>query len=473
MVIKGKARGGPVALAAHLERRDTNERVTLLELRGVASRDVLGALREMDCMGSGAASTRTLYHAAINTAPNERLTDEQKQRAADRLEKEMGFEGQPRIIVEHYKRDREHMHVIFLRIDTDRMVAIPDSHNYRKHEIVARDLEREFGHERVQGVHVDRDGKQRPDRTPYHHEMQQAERTGFNPHEAKKYVTKLWNQADSGKAFAAALAGEGWVLAKGDSRDFVLVDPAGETHSLARRIDGAKAADVRQRMSDVDCASLPKVAEAKEMQRRQAEAGRTNEKEKEKEKTKAPHAPDPMILKVAAPAEKSPALPLELAASTKQKGEKKPAPPLETDSKQARPKPAPARPPRASPIKRLYTAAIDKARSLFNKEKEVPEPIVRPAETAERPTPAPHPAKASGKPSPQLTPTQEAMRQPRAEARAADRKTSGAAIERPKESPTHAERDQSRERRHKLSREEIEMMFVRQRRQRERSGPSR
>jgi hypothetical protein len=139
MVIKGKARGGASALAGHLERRDTNEEVRLRELRGVTARDVRGALREMDCMGSGAASVRTLYHAAINTAPGERLTDEQKQLAVDRLEKELGFEGQPRIIVEHLKKDREHLHVVFLRIDTDRMVAIPDSHNYRKHEIVARD----------------------------------------------------------------------------------------------------------------------------------------------------------------------------------------------------------------------------------------------------------------------------------------------------------------------------------------------
>jgi manganese transport protein len=130
-----------------------------------------------------------------------------------------------------------------------------------------RHLEREFGHQHVQGAHIAREGQERPKRTPGHDEMQQAERTGLSPQDAKDQVTRLWNQADSGKAFAAGVAAEGWVLAKGDKRDFVLVDRAGETHSLARRIDGVKAADVRHRMADVDQATLPSVAEAKALQR--------------------------------------------------------------------------------------------------------------------------------------------------------------------------------------------------------------
>ena len=53
-----------------------------------------------------------------------------------------------------------------------------DSHNYRKHELVARELEREFGHDRVQGVHVEREGQERPERTPPKWVMQQGERLG-------------------------------------------------------------------------------------------------------------------------------------------------------------------------------------------------------------------------------------------------------------------------------------------------------
>ena len=153
------------------------------------------------------------------------------------------------------------------RIDLERMAAISDSHNYRKHEQVARDLEREFGHERVQGAHVEREGKPRPERTPSHAEMLQADRTGMSPKQAKEQITELWRGTDSGQAFAAALESTGWVLARGDRRDFVVIDPMGGTHSLARRVDGAKAKDIRERMADIDSARLPSIAEAKQIQR--------------------------------------------------------------------------------------------------------------------------------------------------------------------------------------------------------------
>jgi hypothetical protein len=276
VVTKGGARGGPVALAAHLERTDTNERVTVRELRGVTARNLLDALREMDSMATAAESRRTLYHAQINTAPGEVLTEEQKRRSVERLEKVLGFEGQPRVVVEHVKRRKgqekaeEHMHVVFMRIDLEKMVAISDSHNYRKHEEVSRALEREFGHQRVQGAHVEREGRERPARTPSHSEMQQAGRTGLAPDQAKARVTELWNQSDTGRAFAAALESDGWTLARGDRRDFVIVDRAGETHSLAKRIEGARAAQVRQRMADIDAATLPSAEEARALQRDRA-----------------------------------------------------------------------------------------------------------------------------------------------------------------------------------------------------------
>lgn len=266
MVIKGGARGGPIPLATHLERTDTNERVTVRELRGVTARGLRDALQEMDTMGAAADSRRTLYHANIDTRIGEELTEAQKVIAVQRLAARLGMSDQARAVVEHLKHGREHLHVVFLRIDLDRMAAIPDSHNYRKHEEVARELEREFGHERVQGAHAERGGQKRPARTPSHPEMQQAERTGLTPQEAKARVTELWNRADSGKAFAAALEAEGWVLARGDKRDFVILDRAGETHSLAKRIDGARAAQVRERMADVDAASLPNVQEARALQ---------------------------------------------------------------------------------------------------------------------------------------------------------------------------------------------------------------
>src|SRR5580693_8658569 len=155
-------------------RTDTNERAEVREITGVAAQDLRGALLEMEAVASGTRTTKPFYHASINTRADERLSDEQRAQAIDRLEEKLGLSGQPRIVVVHEKEGREHCHIVWSRIDLDRMAAISDSHNYRKHEIVARELEREFGHERVQGAHVERDGKERPKRTPSQWEMEQA-----------------------------------------------------------------------------------------------------------------------------------------------------------------------------------------------------------------------------------------------------------------------------------------------------------
>ncbi len=267
MVIKGNARGNPADLAKHLQRADTNERVEVKELRGVAALDLADALKEMDAQGAALRTTRTLYHASINTRADEHMTEAQRTRAIDRLEEKLGLTGQPRAVVEHEKEGRAHFHIVWARADLENMRAIRCDHNYRKHEEVARALEKEFGHEHVQGAHVEREGKKRPERTPSHAEMQQAERTGITPQQASAQITALWRSTDSGKAFAAALEQEGWTLARGDKRDLVLVDRDGEVHSLARRIDGAKAKDVRERMADIDAATLPNADQAKEQQR--------------------------------------------------------------------------------------------------------------------------------------------------------------------------------------------------------------
>lgn len=293
MIIKGTSCAGAKRLATHLTRTDTNERAEVKDIRGVVAEDLLGALREMESVAAGARTTKPFYHGSINTRENERLTDEQRMQAIDKLEQALGLTGQARVVVIHEKEGREHCHIVWSRIDLDRMTAISDSHNYRKHEEVARALEKEFGLERVQGVHVERDGKPRPERTPSHREMLQAERTGLDTQQAKELLTGIWNSTKSGKGFQAALEKNGWILARGDRRDFVAIDPGGGVHSVARRIEGAKAADVRERFADIDPRDLQSVAEAKQAQRKRG-GGR------DREGMVAPHRPEPRTKKAKA-----------------------------------------------------------------------------------------------------------------------------------------------------------------------------
>lgn len=266
MIVKGTPASGGERLVDHIERQDTNERVEVKELRGTAAEDFRGALLEMEAVGSGSRTKRPFYHASINSQADERLTDEQRMYAIDRLEKELGLTDQPRAVVVHEKNGREHCHIVWLRVNAETMTAIRADHNFRKHEIVARELEREFGHERVQGAHIERDGKARPERAPSHAEMQQAERTKIKPEMAREQLTALWRGATTGQEFAKALDEAGWKLARGDRRDFVAIDMKGGVHSLSRRIEGVTAKDVRARLADIDLARVPTVIQARAMQ---------------------------------------------------------------------------------------------------------------------------------------------------------------------------------------------------------------
>ncbi len=276
MIIKGQSRAGPAALAAHLGNAEKNERVSLLETRGTVAQDLRGALVEMDAYAAGTRCEKSLYHAAISPEPPHRLTPEQRAEAIDALEDKLGLTDHARVVVMHEKLGREHIHVVWSRIDLDQLKSVSDSHNYRKHEEVARDLERRFGHDRVQGAHAERDGVERPDRTPSRAELRQEERTGIKGKDVKAEVTDAFRASDNAEAFKSALEENGYILAKGDRRDFVVVDRAGGIHSLARRIDGIKAAELREYMSPIDRESLPdtdqarEIAEEREQRRRAA-----------------------------------------------------------------------------------------------------------------------------------------------------------------------------------------------------------
>mgnify|MGYP003142027207 CR=1 FL=1 len=259
MIIKGGSRAGASDLAAHLQRVDTNERMEVLGIRGTVARELEGALREMEAMSSGTRCKNPLYHASINTPIHERLGIDHWEHAVDRLEEELGLTGQPRAVVMHEKFGREHVHVVWGRVRADTLVAVADSHNYRKHEVVARELEREFGHERVQGAHAERDGAPRPDWTLSHAEHQIAERTGIDPKLVKAEITALWQAADGAEAFLAGLEAAGYRPALGSRRQYVVLDQAGTVHSLARRIDSVRAADLRRTFADIDPGRFPAV----------------------------------------------------------------------------------------------------------------------------------------------------------------------------------------------------------------------
>ena len=269
MIIKGGSRGGPSQLARHLQRTDTNERVDILQLDSPTG-NLAAALRDWQLISAGTQGTKGLYHANIDPAATYKMTLEQWMRSVDVLEQELGLTGQPRTVVMHEKHGRQHIHVVWQRTDIDEMKMVPDSFNYVAHERASKALEQEFGHEHVPGKHAKRDREKQPefpDAEISHAEWQQAERAGADPRAFKEAIATLYHQSDNGQAFQAALGERGLVLARGDRRDYVLVDQDGQIYSLARQIKGVTAKDLRAFMADVDRESVPTVEQAKALQR--------------------------------------------------------------------------------------------------------------------------------------------------------------------------------------------------------------
>ena len=274
MIIKGHSSTGR-GLGAYLM-QDKNDRAEVLGIRGDMPRDLMETLEDWCSDSLGTNCTKPLYHAQIN--PDRVLSSEEWEKAVEIFEKEMGFENQPRAVVLHEYKGREHYHLVYSRIDEEGK-AISDSWNYLHHEKAAREIERELGLEITQGVFIDREGP-RPERTPSHAEIQQAERLDLDPKAIKAEVSELYQSAENGRAFIEALEAEGYTLAQGDQRGFVIIDQAGGVHSLSR-MAGVKVGELRETLSDYPLQDLPTVGEAREMQQERQQSAQRPEYENE------------------------------------------------------------------------------------------------------------------------------------------------------------------------------------------------
>jgi hypothetical protein len=295
MILKGASRASTSFFTRHLLNEESNERVDVKELRGFTSETVPEAFQELSLMAAGTRVKNAFYHLSINPDPTElNLTPEQWQRAVEVSAEHLGLSDQPRMVIEHEKNGRRHQHIIFSRIDADSMTAISDSHNYQAHDRARHQLEQEFSHEPTPPTP---EPALRKSREFAEWETWRGAESGIDPKEMKAEITELWQQSDGGRAFAAGLDEKGYLLAKGDRRDFVVIDEFGQIHSLARRIDGAKTADIRAKFSDLDRDSLMTAQEASAwMKAQEADSGGSSEARilpQEQAQEVTPHTAEP------------------------------------------------------------------------------------------------------------------------------------------------------------------------------------
>ena len=103
------------------------------------------------CMRSFApylfANRRTekpVIHISLNPDPKDRITDRELAEMAQRYMQAMGYGNQPYIVFKHTDIDRQHLHVVSIRVDENGKKIKSDFENRRSMEICRR-LEQEYG----------------------------------------------------------------------------------------------------------------------------------------------------------------------------------------------------------------------------------------------------------------------------------------------------------------------------------------
>lgn len=289
MIISGLQTGNTKWLARHLQNTVDNEIIELVEVTGTVATDIDGALAEMDALCAGTLAREGVYAAFIN--PPQPLTREQFMRAIALIEERLGLAGQPRVVLFHIKNGRHHCHVVWSRIDIERMKAIHLSHDRQKLRKCAQMLAAEFGLELPDGLKSDRGAERFADaeraRRPTRAEKAQAKYSGITPEERRAVITEAWRTSDSAGSFQNSLEELGYLLAKGDRRAFVVVDLAGDIHSLARQIDRVKTKDVAKKLEGLDLARLPSAEKARLLMLQRAVAVQDAARERLKKDTAA------------------------------------------------------------------------------------------------------------------------------------------------------------------------------------------
>jgi hypothetical protein len=282
MISKGNTHKNGVRLANYMTTGKDGERAELSQLRGFEATNIRDAFRDVQIMAGATKCDHPFFHVQVRNRDGETLTRFQWEHAADRIERMLGLTDQPRAIAFHIdeKTGHEHMHIAWSRIDENTMQAKPLPFFKERLKKISRELELHFGLEAVENR---REGhiKYAPTRA----EDEQARRLGLDPHQLRNAIRSCYERSDNGASFEAALADAGFMLARGEKRDFIVIDWEGGMHALGKRILDDSAAKIRERLSDLSRDRLPTVEAARVAI---LESGRQERKEQSRQQAAAP-----------------------------------------------------------------------------------------------------------------------------------------------------------------------------------------
>lgn len=152
----GATPGG--ALRYNKEKVDKDEAEVLFWQKMLEPFDKHGRMDVDACMDSfwpyleaNRRTTNTVFHVSLNPSPEDRLTDDQLRDIAQEYMERMGYGNQPYIVFKHKDIDRQHLHIVSLRVD-EKGRKLPHDFEARRSAEITRDLEHKYNlHPAVKG----------------------------------------------------------------------------------------------------------------------------------------------------------------------------------------------------------------------------------------------------------------------------------------------------------------------------------
>lgn len=95
------------------------------------------------CLDAGSIKN-PVFHVSLNPDPSDKLTDEQLVEIAQEYMERLGFGDQPYYVFKHRDIDREHIHVVSVRLRDDGSI-ISDSQDRPRSKTILQDIERRYG----------------------------------------------------------------------------------------------------------------------------------------------------------------------------------------------------------------------------------------------------------------------------------------------------------------------------------------
>lgn len=242
----------------HDKQEDTHERVAWAQTENMRTEDPYKAWRVMaytakeqdrlkEASGQSRAGRkleRPVFAYSLAWHPEQDPDAEHMLETARESLEMMGLSDHECVIVAHQDEPQKHVHVIVNRVHPITGMAGDVRNSKRKFSEFASEYERRHG--KIYCERREENAKKREE--------------GKKTHYGDPVIVNAWNSSRNGQEFVAALKREGYTLAQGRKRP-VVVDVHGKAHNPTRQLDGVKAKQFREKLSDLDLEKLPSVEE--------------------------------------------------------------------------------------------------------------------------------------------------------------------------------------------------------------------